>query len=105
MLFDFIFRVREGFGIVDQCSQLNIARLRVTISVKDFQVTANCPKGRVFAIDSQEQWNAAISKVITKEQELIDRFPKSGLNLKNRISFLFMIIYYPCPYYCRAIPT
>ena len=88
MLFDFIFRVREGFGIADQCSQLNIARFRVTISVKDFQVTANCPKGRVFAIDSQEQWNAAISKVITKEQELIDRFPRSGL------SFLFMIIHY-----------
>ena len=53
MLFDFIFRVREGFGIVDQCSQLNIARFRVTISVRDFQVTANCPKCRVFAIDSQ----------------------------------------------------
>ena len=31
MLFDFIFRVREGFGIADQCSQLNIARFRVTI--------------------------------------------------------------------------
>ena len=89
MLFDFIFRGREGFGIVDQYSQLNIVRFRVTISVKDFQVTANCPKGRVFAIDSQEQWNAAISKVITKEQELIDRFPRSGL------SFLFMIIHYP----------
>ena len=79
MLLDFIFRVREGFGIVDQCSQLNIARFRVTISVKDFQVTANCPKGRVFAIDSQEQWNAAISKVITKEQELIDRFSRLKL--------------------------
>ena len=81
MLFDFIFRVREGFGIADQWSQLNIARFRLTISVKDFQVTANCPKGRVFEIDSQEQWTAAISKVIMKEQELIDRFPKSGLNL------------------------
>ena len=61
MLFDFIFRVREGFGFADQCSQLNIARFRVTISVKDFQVTANCPKDRVFEIDSQEQWNAEIS--------------------------------------------
>ena len=30
-MFDFIFRVREGFGIADQCSQLNIARFRVTI--------------------------------------------------------------------------
>ena len=81
ILFDFIFRVREGFGIADRCSQLKIARFRVTISVKDFQVTANCPKGRVFEIDSQEQWNAAIIKVITKERESIGRLPKSGLYL------------------------
>ena len=52
MLFGSIFRGREGFGIADRCSQLSIARFRVTISVKDFQVTANCPKGRVFEIDS-----------------------------------------------------
>ena len=51
------------------------------MSVKDFQVTANCPKGRVFEIDSQEQWNAAITKVMTKERELIGRLPKSGLYL------------------------
>ena len=78
-LFDLIFRVREGFGIADRCSQLQIAKFRVTISVKDFQVTANCPKGRVFELDSQEQWNAAITKVMTKERELIGRLPKSGL--------------------------
>ena len=72
-LFDFIVRVREGFGIADRCicSQLRIARFRVTISVKEFQVTANCPKGRLFEIDSQERWNAAITKLITKERELI----------------------------------
>ena len=80
-LFDLIFRVREGFGIADRCSQLQIAKFRVRISVKDFQVTANCPKGRVFEIDSQEQWNAAITKVMTKERELIGRLPKSGLYL------------------------
>ena len=94
--FFFFFRVREGFVIADRCSQLNKARFRVTISVKDFQVTANCPKGRVFETDSQEQWNAAITKVITKERELIGGFPKSGLYLNifnSRISFLFMIIH------------
>ena len=46
-LFDFIIRVREGFGIADRCSQLSIALFRVTISMKEFQVTANCPKGKV----------------------------------------------------------
>ena len=55
--------------------------LLLTISMKDFQVTANCPKGRVFEIDSQEQWDAAIAKVITKERELIGRLAKSGLYL------------------------
>ncbi|PFX33231.1 hypothetical protein AWC38_SpisGene1947 [Stylophora pistillata] len=70
-LFNFIVQVEEGFGIADPCSQLSIARFRVTISVKEFQVTTNCPKSRVFEIDSQKQWNAAITKLITKERELI----------------------------------
>lgn len=43
--------------------------------MKDFQAIANCPKGRLFEIDSQEQWDAAIVKVI------IGSLPKSGLYL------------------------
>ena len=35
-LFDFISRIRKGFGIADRCSQLEIARFKVTISMKDF---------------------------------------------------------------------
>ena len=54
-MFVFIFRGREGFGITDWCSQLDIARFGVTISVEEFQVTPNCPRGRVFEVDSQEQ--------------------------------------------------
>ena len=80
-LFDFVTRLREGFGIGDRCSQLKILKYKITISMKDFQVIANCPKGRLFEIDSQEQWNAAIAKVLTKERELIGRLPKSGLYL------------------------
>ena len=80
-LFDFVTRLREGFGISDRCSQLKILKYKIAISMKDFQVTANCPKGRLFEIDSQEQWNAAIAKVLTKELELIGRLPKSGLYL------------------------
>ncbi|CAH3141336.1 unnamed protein product [Porites evermanni] len=34
-------------------------------------------KGRVFEIDSQQQWNAAITKVITKEWELKAQLTKS----------------------------
>ncbi|KAK2547598.1 hypothetical protein P5673_032377 [Acropora cervicornis] len=70
-LFDFVTRLREGSGISDRCSQLKILKYKIAISMKDFQVTANCPKGRLFEIDSQEQWNAAIAKVLTKERELI----------------------------------
>ena len=40
-LFDFIIRLREGFGIGDRCSQLKISKFKVTISVKDFQGTVS----------------------------------------------------------------
>ncbi|KAJ7391486.1 hypothetical protein OS493_018533 [Desmophyllum pertusum] len=72
-LFDLILRTREGFGIADRCSQLKIARFTMSISMKDFQVTMSCPKGRVFEIDSQEQRDAAIAKVTQKERELLNR--------------------------------
>ena len=80
-LFDFVTRLREGFGIDDRCNQLKILKYKIAISMKDFQMTAKCPKGRLFQKDSQEQWNAAIAKVLTKERELIGRLPKSGLYL------------------------
>lgn len=38
-LFDFVIRLRGGFGVGDRCSQLKISKCKVTISVKDFQVT------------------------------------------------------------------
>ena len=50
-LFDFVTRLREGFGIGDRCSQLKILKYKIAISMKDFQVTANCPKGRLFETD------------------------------------------------------
>ena len=70
-LFNLISRIREGFGIADRCSQLQITKFAVIVSMKDFKATANCPKGRIFEIDSQEQWDVAIAKVIEKERELI----------------------------------
>ena len=70
-LLNLILRIREGFGIADRCSQLQITKFAVTVSMKDSKATADCPRGRIFEIDSQEQWNAAIAKVIKKERELI----------------------------------
>ena len=43
-LFNFVNRLREGFGIGDRCSQLKILKYKIAISMKDFEVTANCPK-------------------------------------------------------------
>ena len=43
--------------------------------MKDFKDTADCPRGRIFQIDSQEQWDGAIAKVIEKETELIGWLP------------------------------
>ena len=43
-LFDFVIRFREGFGIGDRCSQL------------------------IMKIHSQEQWNAAIAKVLQRSE-------------------------------------
>ena len=70
-LFNLILRIREGFGIADRCSQLQITKFAVTVSIKDFKATADYPRGRIFEIDYQEQWDAAIAKVIEKERELI----------------------------------
>ena len=47
-LFNLIWRIREGFGIADRCSQLQITKS--AWRMKDFKATA----GRIFKIDSQE---------------------------------------------------
>ena len=60
-LSNLILRIGEGFGIADHCSQLEITKFAVTVSMKDFKATADCPEGRIFEIDSQEQWNAGFS--------------------------------------------
>ena len=70
-LFNLILRIREGFGIAVRCSQLQITKFSVTVSMKDFKATADCPRGRLLKVGSQEQWDAAIAKVIEKERELI----------------------------------
>ena len=70
-LFNLISRIRKGFGIADRCSQLQITKFAVTVSMKDFKAKADCPRGRIFEIDSQEQWDASIAKEIEKKRELI----------------------------------
>ena len=48
-------RLRGGFGVADGCSQLNIKKFKVSLSLKNFKHTPEFPKGRLFEIDSEEQ--------------------------------------------------
>ena len=53
-LFNLISRIREGCGIADRFSQLQITKFEVTVSMKDFKATADCPRGRICEIDSHK---------------------------------------------------
>ena len=48
-LFNLILRIKEGFGIADRCSQLQMTKFAVTVSMKDLKATADCPRGRIFS--------------------------------------------------------
>ena len=69
----FRLRSRNEFGIQERCcSELQIKRFKVSICTKDLNtVTKEFPKGRVLDIDTNEQWEASLPKVIKKEREII----------------------------------
>ena len=46
-LFDFIIRLREGFGISDRYSQLKISKFEVTISMNNFSSDSKLSKGMI----------------------------------------------------------
>ena len=48
-------RLLRRFGVADRCSQINIKKLKVSLSVKNFKLTPEFPKGRLFDSDSEEQ--------------------------------------------------
>ena len=48
-------RLEKGYGIKDKCTTLNITKFKLQASAKDLQpILPECPKGRIFSIDSQE---------------------------------------------------
>ena len=53
-LFNLISRIREGFRITDRCNQPLITKFIMTVGMKDFKATADCPRGRIFEIDSHK---------------------------------------------------
>ena len=69
----FRLRSRNEFGIQERCcSELQIKRFKVSICAKDLNtVTKEFPKGRVLDIDTNDQWEASLPKIIKKEREII----------------------------------
>ena len=70
-LHGFLQRLRGGFGIAERCPELTIRKFKVSLSTKDFKVTPEFPKERLFEIDCEEQWQTALKYFVNREQELI----------------------------------
>eukprot|EP00794_Sanderia_malayensis_P002785 gene2785-3222_t len=64
--------LERGHGVKDKASALGIARFKIQLSVKDFtRKLPDWPKGRVFAVDYQEQWGNCFPQVLGLQRELI----------------------------------
>ena len=67
-------RLHLGFGIKEKSEFLNIAKFKVKLLPKDFKpCLPEWPKGRIFSIDSQEQWETVLPKLLSHERELIGK--------------------------------
>jgi hypothetical protein len=69
----FIERLKRGFGIANRCTELKIQKFKVSLSIKDFTSLPEFPKGRLFEVDCQEQWQPALKKIVNRERELIGK--------------------------------
>ena len=67
-------RLEKGYGIKDKCAALNITKFKLQASAKDFTpILLECPKGRIFCIDSQEQWENSFPKILGHQRELVGK--------------------------------
>ena len=69
-------RLHLGFGVKEKSEflRLNIAKFKVKLLSKDFKpCSPEWPKGRIFSIDSQEQWETVLPKLLSHERELIGK--------------------------------
>ena len=68
-------RLQKGFGIKEKGAMLNIIKYKIQLSSKDFQPKLpEWPKGRIFEIDTQEQWEAVVPQTISHQREIIGKF-------------------------------
>lgn len=70
--FSLLKRLEKGFGIKEKCLSLKITKFRLELSAKDFTPKLpEWPKGRIFSVDTQEQWEGCFTKILGRERELI----------------------------------
>jgi hypothetical protein len=87
LLYTILKRLEKGYGIKDKCAALNIAKFKLQVSAKDFTPKLpEWPKGRIFSIDSQEQWDNCFPKILGHERELIGR--QFFTNVTNELSHI-----------------
>ena len=56
--------MEKGYGIKEKCAALNISKFKLQASAKYFTpILPEWPKGRIFSIDSQEQWDICMPKM------------------------------------------
>ena len=83
-------RLEKGYGIKDKCTALNITKFKLQASAKDFTpILPEWPKGRIFSIDSQEQWDNCFPKLLGLQRELV------GKQLSHQCS-MFACMTNPC---------
>ena len=77
----FIQRLRRGFGKEERCQENSVCTFKICLFVKDFKQSSDWPKGRVYDVDTQEQWATAIPMLLEKERERIGMKRVSFLNM------------------------
>ena len=64
-------RLEKGYGIKEKCVALNISKFKLEASAKDFTpILPEWLKGRIFSINSQEQWDICMPKIVGLQREL-----------------------------------
>ena len=86
-------RLHLGFGIKEKSEFLNIAKFKVKLLSKDFKpCVPEWPKGRILSIDSQEQWETILPKLLSHERELIVQFffISHTSRIQNDVTYTYM---------------
>lgn len=65
--------MRRNQGISDRVKELGMQNFRVKLQHRKLTPDPDFPKGRVFAVDSQDQWTLAFPLLRRKESKLIGK--------------------------------